>query len=135
DQEKISESPQHHISRGTALREIDGRQRARNLPEKFWLRGEGTGCLQWREDHAESSHRWDKPQFSHRKRLHARLRPELKRRRRRAFTPGNCRRQNDRETIVPARITYRQSGKSQRPHVHNRRCARGERNLLWPESG
>jgi putative ABC transport system permease protein len=32
--------------------------------------------------------------------------------------------QNDRETFVPARNADRQSGESQRPHVHNRRCAR-----------
>src|SRR5881275_2474864 len=50
---------------------------------------------------------------------------ELERRRRRTFAPGNRRRQNDRETFVPARIADRQSGESQRSHVHNRRCACG----------
>jgi hypothetical protein len=48
--------------------------------------------LQRGEDHAKPSHSWDQPEFSHRERLHAGLRPELERRRRRTFTKGDCRR-------------------------------------------
>ena len=45
---KIPEPPQHHLPRGTALREVDGKRRERDLSQVFRLRGERPGCLQWR---------------------------------------------------------------------------------------
>ena len=59
--------------------EVDGRRRARDLPQVFRLRGERPGCLQRREDDAESSRRRDQPQFSDGECLYARLWPEFER--------------------------------------------------------
>ena len=103
--------------------------------KSFRLRGERTGGLQRREDDAESSHRRDQPKLSRRQRLHPRLRPQSERRRRRAFAPGDRRRQNDRKTVIPARNADRQSDQSKRPHLHDRRRACGERNIFRPEPG
>ena len=102
----------------------------------FRLRTERPGRLQRREDDAESDSWSAATEFSHRQRIHARLRPQSQRRR-----CGTCaaraggRQKRSRKRLFPHESPIGKVIRAQRPHLHHRRCAGGKGHLVRPKPG